>query len=115
MVLWTAIVKREDQRKTLTQILSLHGYEAEKAAEGNGETEQREESRQDFADANETVKQAVAEEDSSAFRIISLLQPGTECSFPVSSTVPQEAIISGSCLLILSSFTATGITGTIRR
>ena len=27
-----AIVKREDQRKTLTQILSLHGYEAEKAA-----------------------------------------------------------------------------------
>ena len=62
-----AIVKREDQRKTLTQILSLHGYEAEKAAEGNGETEQREESRQDFVDANETVKQASAEEDPSAF------------------------------------------------
>lgn len=60
-----AIVRREDQRKTLTQILSLHGYEAEKAAAGNGETG-REDSRQDLADSEETVKQAAAEEDPSA-------------------------------------------------
>ena len=61
-----AIVRREDQRKTLTQILSLHGYEAEKAAAGNGETG-REDYRQDPADSEESVKQAAAEEDPSAF------------------------------------------------
>lgn len=60
-----AIVRREDQRKTLTQILSLHGYEAEKAAGENGETG-REDYRQDPADSEETVKQAAAEEDPSA-------------------------------------------------
>ena len=61
-----AIVRREDQRKTLTQILSLHGYEAEKAAGENGETG-REDYRQDLADSEEMVKQAAAEEGPSAF------------------------------------------------